>query len=80
MGSTESRASDQLWETHFPEEFLMVSDSRQEVSASQGKEVGALQGEDPTCHMTSLVSESSLALGLHFEDEETGSRRDAISS
>lgn len=59
---------------------LVVGDSRQEVSASQGKEVGALQGEDPTCHMTSLVSESSLALGLHFEDEETGSPRDAISS
>lgn len=74
--TAETGASDQLRETHFPEEFPRVGDSGQEVSASQGKKVEALQGEDPTtCHMTSLIPESCLALGLHFEDEEAGSER-----
>lgn len=71
--TAEPRASDQLWETRFPGEFLRVGGSGQEVSAPQGKvEMEALQGEDPTCHITSLILDSWLALGLHFEDE-TGS-------
>lgn len=76
MVTAETGASDQLWETHLQGEYLRAASSGQGVSGSPGrKEVEALLGGDPSCHMTSSIWDGWLPLRLHFEDGETGSER-----
>lgn len=56
--------------------LLKVGGSGQDVPVPQGmKEVEALLGGNPTCHMTSLISDSWEALKLHFAEGETGPGR-----